>query len=172
MEPSDQVKAGLRNAQTGKSHLEASDASGEIRTHAGMQPSRSSLRPAPLKLEGTEYDEQQPRIGRVTPSADSRQNQLTYVSPLPPTPENPSVRKRKAAAMPVESSPPYYQKKKRVTLKLRSSTTAAAPRVAANRRIGVDDLAITMNDQGGNMADKIPFPFLKLPGGMCFPLLL
>lgn len=67
---------------------------------------------------------------------------------------------------------PYYQQKKRVALKVRSSTTAVAPRVAANRRIGVNDLAITMNDQGGGLTDEVPFPFLKLPGGMFSPLLL
>ncbi|KAK7179468.1 hypothetical protein PSPO01_14480 [Paraphaeosphaeria sporulosa] len=110
------------------------------------QLSRSAQRPAPLKLEGTGFDEQ-PRIG-----------------PLPPTPFNPMVRKRKAAPMLLESNKPYYQQKKRVAIKQRSPNTQVALRVGANRRIGVNDLAITMNDQGAGMVDEDPFLFMELPG--------
>ncbi|KAF9729418.1 hypothetical protein PMIN06_005867 [Paraphaeosphaeria minitans] len=138
-----QVKAKLRDAHSRESHPGTPK---EVQIRFETQLSRSALRPAPLKLEGTGFDEQ-PRIG-----------------PLPPTPLNPTVGKRKAAPMLFESNKPYCLPKKRGAIKQRSPPTQVATGVGANRRIGVNDLAITMNDQGANMVDEVPFPFLELPG--------
>ena len=62
--------------------------------------------------------------------------------------------------------PDYQQKKQSVTEQL-TPTTAVAKRVGANKRARVNELEITMNDQGANRMNDIPFPFMKLPGGRC-----
>jgi hypothetical protein len=64
----------------------------------------------------------------------------------------------------MESSMRYYQQKK-VAMKLRCLGPPVGMRVRANRRVGVNDLDIDMNDQGVKTTRETPFLFLELPGG-------
>ncbi|KAL1610705.1 hypothetical protein SLS60_002375 [Paraconiothyrium brasiliense] len=106
---------------------------------------RAMLRPAPLKLEGTGFDGH-PRI-----------------SPLPPTPQHPTVRKRKNPPTLVERRQPYLQQKEQPAIEQRSPVTPSAKRVRGSKRAGPNDLEITMNDQGGSNKG-MSFPFMELPG--------
>ena len=43
----------------------------------------------------------------------------------------------------------------------------AASTMPAGRRVGVNDLTITMNDRSSGSKHEQPFPFMDLPGGEC-----